>query len=235
MEWIKASERLPENSNPVFAMDDKGHRYTAFYTKDNLTEIEFEDEDVPDYVDYEEVKGVLTLKEGWYEMCENSGYYDYVTYQRKIIKWLDESVILEELGEKEVMIQAFDKVRQLFEKRSWIMEGRGNYPYNDDRYKEEVRNLYDEFDSLKKDVWANIKTKTFEYREKIIADYLNSNMNNAIEFAEFLCKNNMSPDGFGGWSGGKLNVNYYGSKTKQLYELFIKPNKPNSTPTPTEK
>lgn len=74
-------------------------------------------------------------------------------------------------AEREVMIQAFDKVRKLFEMRSWIMEGRGCYPYNDDRYREEVRYLYDEFDALQKDVWSNIKSKTFEYRAKIIIDY----------------------------------------------------------------
>lgn len=79
--------------------------------------------------------------------------------------------VLQELGEKEVMIIAFDKVRKMFDLRSWIMQGRGPYPYDDDRYKEEVRYLFDEFDALQKDVWKNIKTKTFEYRNKIIESY----------------------------------------------------------------
>lgn len=74
-------------------------------------------------------------------------------------------------GEREVMIQAFDKVRQIFEQRTWIMEGRGTYPCNDDRYREEVRNLYDEFDAIKKDTWQHISTKTADYRNKIISDY----------------------------------------------------------------
>lgn len=77
--------------------------------------------------------------------------------------------------EKEIMIQAFDKVRQLFEMRSWIMDGRGSYPYNDDRYKEEVRYMYDEFDTIQKDTWANIESKTIDYRNKIIAQYLKDN------------------------------------------------------------
>ncbi|MBC7947199.1 MAG: hypothetical protein H7Y42_04915 [Chitinophagaceae bacterium] len=76
--------------------------------------------------------------------------------------------------EKEVMMQAFDKVRKLFEGREWIMDGRGSYRYGDDRYKEEVRYLYDEFDAIYKDTWANIKSKTYEYREKIIAEYKKS-------------------------------------------------------------
>lgn len=42
----------------------------------------------------------------------------------------------------------------------------------------------------------------------------------AIEFAEWLRKNNMSHNGFGGWGGGKINVNFYGSKTTDLYKLF---------------
>lgn len=78
---------------------------------------------------------------------------------------------INDADEKEVMMQAFDKVRQLFESRSWIMEGRGSYRYDDDRYKEEVRYLFDEFDQLQKDTWKNIKSKSFEYRNKIIADY----------------------------------------------------------------
>ena len=72
------------------------------------------------------------------------------------------------------MMQAFDKVRQIFEMRKWIMEGRGSYRYDDDRYKEEVRYMYDEFDALFKDTWANIKSKSFEYREKIIKEWKGS-------------------------------------------------------------
>jgi hypothetical protein len=83
--------------------------------------------------------------------------------------------VSQDAHEKEVMMKAFDKVRDLFEKRSWIMEGRGSYPYNDDRYKEEVRYMYDEFDALFKDTWANIKSKSFEYRQQIIAQYLKEN------------------------------------------------------------
>lgn len=85
--------------------------------------------------------------------------------------------VLQELGEKEVMIIAFDKVRKMFDLRSWIMQSRGSYPYDDDRYKEEVRYLFDEFDALQKGVWKNIKTKTFEYRDKIIEDYKKSTVN----------------------------------------------------------
>lgn len=80
--------------------------------------------------------------------------------------------INQDAHEKEIIMQAFDKVRQIFEGRQWVMEGRGSYPYNDDRYKEEVRYMYDEFDEVAKDTWANIKSKSVEYREKIIAEYL---------------------------------------------------------------
>lgn len=43
---------------------------------------------------------------------------------------------------------------------------------------------------------------------------------NAIAFANFLLKSGMSPNGFGGWGNGKINVNYHGSASKQLYKLF---------------
>lgn len=89
---------------------------------------------------------------------------------------------LTDADEKEVLMQAFDKVRRLFEKRSWIMDGRGSYRYDDDRYKEEVRYLYDEFDALQKETWNNIKSKSFEYRKNIIADYLkNSKTSTELE------------------------------------------------------
>lgn len=74
-------------------------------------------------------------------------------------------------GEREVMIQAFYKVRQLFQNREWIMDGRGSYPYDDDRYKEEVRYLFDEFEALYSETFSNIKSKTFEYRDEIIKKY----------------------------------------------------------------
>lgn len=79
--------------------------------------------------------------------------------------------VLQELGEKEVMIEAFDKVQKLFKGREWLQQGRGLYPYNDDRYKEEVKYMWEEFKEIKSHTWENIKTKTFEYREKIIADF----------------------------------------------------------------
>lgn len=115
---------------------------------------------------------------GGYGGCGfKNGQWNQGINDNKIVAHLVESpaeqpVVSQDAHEKEVMMQAFDKVRRLFEGREWIMEGRGSYPYNDDRYKEEVRYMYDEFDQLQKDTWANIKSKSVEYREKIIAEYL---------------------------------------------------------------
>jgi hypothetical protein len=92
--------------------------------------------------------------------------------------------VTEDAHEKEVMMQAFDKVRQIFECRQWIMDGRGSYPYNDDRYKEEVRYLYDEFDAIQKDTWKNIKSKSVDYRQQIIREYLKANPNAYQELKE---------------------------------------------------
>lgn len=101
--------------------------------------------------------------------------YDYTPEEHKaIISLLSlqvHGIISQAEAEREIMIQAFYEVRKIFECRDWIMEGRGIYPYNDDRYKEEVRYLYDEFDALQKKVWANIKSYTYEYRKKIIDEY----------------------------------------------------------------
>jgi len=71
------------------------------------------------------------------------------------------------MDEREVLIKAFDAVRKEFKGRTWLMEGRGCYPYNDDRYKEEVRYIMDAFNEINKNVWKEIKSKTFEYRNII--------------------------------------------------------------------
>jgi hypothetical protein len=99
--------------------------------------------------------------------------------------------------EKEVMMKSFDKVRQIFEGRQWIMDGRGSYPYNDDRYREEVRYMYDEFDALVKDAWANIKSHSSEYRQAIVKEYLKGmegkerevgTVVNPVDFANWLLR-----------------------------------------------
>lgn len=118
---------------------------------------------------------------------------------KEILKWewFDESGTAEAISqhahEKEVMMQAFDKVRQIFEGRQWIMGGRGSYPYNDDRYKEEVRYMYDEFDAIQKDTWENIESKSFEYRKAIVAEYVKGTAagreEDAVEFAEWIRSN----------------------------------------------
>ncbi len=56
--------------------------------------------------------------------------------------------------ERELLIQTLDLVRKIFESREWIMEGRGAYPYDDEKYREEVRYMYNEFDALMKNVWG---------------------------------------------------------------------------------
>jgi hypothetical protein len=72
--------------------------------------------------------------------------------------------------EKEVMIDAFDKAQKLFRQREWLTQGRGCYPYNDDRYKEEVRYLMDEFEKVKDRTWKSIKTKTADYKAALTKD-----------------------------------------------------------------
>ncbi len=103
----------------------------------------------------------------WKEFEEQVGHKKLNEVQLK-----ENKHISQDAHEKEVMMRAFDKVRKIFELRSWIMEGLGSYPYNDDRYKKEVRYMYDEFDKLFKDTWANIKSHSSDYRQAIIAEYL---------------------------------------------------------------
>jgi len=71
------------------------------------------------------------------------------------------------MDEREVLIKGYDAIRKLFKGRDWLMEGRGCYPYNDDRYKQEVRYIMDAFNEINKNVWRDIKSKTFEYRKAV--------------------------------------------------------------------
>ena len=73
------------------------------------------------------------------------------------------------LHEREALFQAFDKIRASFKGRSWLMEGRGCYPYDDERYKMEVRYILDEFQEIENSLWKQINSKSFEYRNKIEA------------------------------------------------------------------
>lgn len=76
--------------------------------------------------------------------------------------------------EREVFVQAFDKITKEFEGRHWLMEGRGTYPYNDERYKEEVRYIMDAFKAIKEDVWRQVKSGTHQYKGRIIKEYITS-------------------------------------------------------------
>lgn len=73
----------------------------------------------------------------------------------------------EAIDEREALIKAFDEIRKSFQGRKWIMEGRGAYPYDDERYKEEVRYIMDEFEEINKNLWRQIKSKSFEYKERL--------------------------------------------------------------------
>ena len=72
------------------------------------------------------------------------------------------------LGERETLIKAFAKIQELFDGREWLTESRGAYPYDDEKYKQEVRFILDEFKAIKNDVWRQIRSKSFEYKDMII-------------------------------------------------------------------
>jgi len=73
----------------------------------------------------------------------------------------------EVLDEREALFQAFDAIQSSFRGRTWLMEGRGAYPDDDERYKEEVRYIMNEFEEINTNLWKQIKSKTFEYRNLI--------------------------------------------------------------------
>lgn len=79
------------------------------------------------------------------------------------------------IHEREVLIKAFSDVTKEFEGREWIMEGRGCYAFDDDEYRKEVQYLYEAFENIKTEMWSNIKSKTYEYKNKIEQPFLKQN------------------------------------------------------------
>lgn len=87
------------------------------------------------------------------------------------------------LNEREVLIKAFSDVSKEFEGRKWIMDGRGCYSFDDDEYRKEVSYLFESFEKIKSEMWSNIKSKTFEYKNNIEAPLLSkiSDMQKMLE------------------------------------------------------
>lgn len=88
-------------------------------------------------------------------MFKNSGKLIHDTYAEAAELYAQELLI-----EREVLIQAFSQVTKEFEGREWLMQGRGAYPYDDERYKEEVKYLMDSFQMIKQTMWGVIKSTT---------------------------------------------------------------------------
>lgn len=183
-------------------------------------------ERLPEKDDYINCRANANAEVLYYDKMQD-GFYDKNGERFPVfeVEWLDESGTTsnnEDAHEKEIMMQAFCKVQQLFEGREWIMEGRGSYPYNDDRYKEEVRFLYDEFEAVRKDTWDNIKSKSVDYRKWIIDEYLKDNPSNkdeAVEFAEWIREQGIEPTFNKKWVDfSKSKDNRY--TTAQLHDLW---------------
>ena len=100
----------------------------------------------------------------------------------------------EVLDEREALFQAFDKIKMSFESRHWLMEGRGCYPYNDERYKEEVRYIMDEFNTINNDLWKQIKSKSFEYKEKLRKDIIAEQQSSVVVTDEKIDEQAMSAE-----------------------------------------
>jgi len=90
--------------------------------------------------------------------------------------------------EVEVLIKAFAEINQIFNSRRWILDGRGNYEFDDEGYKNEVNNIFDEFKNIKEQMWSNIKSKTADYREKILKNNLEEIMDDEINHFKYMKK-----------------------------------------------
>lgn len=116
--------------------------------------------------------------------------------------------------EREVLIKAFSDVTKEFEGREWIKEGRGPYTYDDDEYRKEVSYLFQSFEKIKSEMWLNIKSKTFEYKNQVEEPLLKQNK----EMRELLenLKNEVDWT-YNAWNGTK------GAYYKYKIEQFLTP------------
>lgn len=247
--WVRASERLPvpgfynakKNGSPfTLAMTVRDKKMPKEYWEN----VEWLDESGAAAAPSVDVAfGVDKWNEwrAWFSIgvqkfhLQNSENKEHAEWYEKMLRKAFANLgngtaaagISQDAHEKEVMMQAFDKVRHIFEGRQWVMDGRGSYPYNDDRYKEEVRYMYNEFDQVVKDTWANIKSKSVDYRKAIIAEYLESAagrkeaVEKAMAFAEWCNKNYKQH--FGGWKSWNEKFPAFYS-TKELWNLFKQQN-----------
>jgi len=84
--WISVKDMLPGNTNPVLILSDKTQE-VGFYTKG--FEVETEDEDGDgDWYDADDLKGILTLKRGWYvDYEQGQSQYDSIFFGRNVTHW----------------------------------------------------------------------------------------------------------------------------------------------------
>lgn len=120
--------------------------------------------------------GRYLTENGWLDYKKNVGWLSFLTeFYPKY--WMEESPDREDemqqvADEREVMIKAFSDVTKEFEGRKWITEGRGPYTYDDEGYRKEVTYLFKAFEKIKSEMWSNIKSKTFEYKNQVEAPFL---------------------------------------------------------------
>lgn len=109
--WVSVDERLPGNSNEVYAKDADGTRWTVFYAAPFTVDMSDFAEDFPDKLLTHDEEGSY-LKEGWYEICEqrDSGYDEFYI-PRNIVKWLDESS-LQPQPSVEGLVKALEDVKR---------------------------------------------------------------------------------------------------------------------------
>lgn len=71
------------------------------------------------------------------------------------------------IEEREACLQALSKIQASFKTREWITEGRGVYPFDDDRYRQEVRFIFEELQGIISDVHRQVKSTTCDYRVEV--------------------------------------------------------------------
>lgn len=119
----------------------------------------------------EELERLSSAEKVWYQTTETLNNKIKELERELKICQNNFNGVMQEIGEKEVLAEAFDRVQRLFDGKHWITEGRGPYDFNDEEYRNEVKYLLDQFDEIRKETWSNIRTKTFDYKKKIMDAY----------------------------------------------------------------
>lgn len=86
-QWVRVTDRLPENKKPVLGIDETDNYYICSYTKGGEIVVDIED-GAPEDFNVDEINEQFFLKPSWYELVEQvEGEHEQIWLRRNITHW----------------------------------------------------------------------------------------------------------------------------------------------------